>query len=47
MREERWRILVGEDAYAIDELVRGAPEDAYEEGFMDALRGKVDWVVGR
>ncbi|MFZ0847942.1 MAG: SDR family NAD(P)-dependent oxidoreductase, partial [Hyphomicrobiaceae bacterium] len=26
----RWRILVGDDAYQLDELVRQAPEDAYE-----------------
>lgn len=47
VREERWRILVGDDAHAIDRLVRGAPEDAYEEGFMEQLRADAGWVVGR
>ena len=30
VREERWRILVGDDAYVLDEIVREAPEEAYE-----------------
>jgi NAD(P)-dependent dehydrogenase (short-subunit alcohol dehydrogenase family) len=47
VREERWRILVGDDAHAIDRLVRGAPEEAYEEGFMDELRDEAGWAVGR
>jgi hypothetical protein len=33
-----WRILVGEDAGIIDEMVRADPETAYEQGFMDAVR---------
>ena len=47
VREERWRILVGDDAHAIDRLVRGAPEEAYEEGFMEQLRADAGWVVGQ
>jgi hypothetical protein len=38
VREERWRILVGDDAKALDRLVRETPEDAYEQGFMERLR---------
>lgn len=38
VRQERWRILVGDDAHAIDEAVREHPEDAYEEQFMDRIR---------
>lgn len=34
VKDERWRILVGIDAQALDEAVRGAPEDAYEQDFM-------------
>lgn len=30
VRNERWRILVGDDAQVIDRLVREDPEDAYE-----------------
>ena len=38
IREGRWRILVGEDAKAIDEMVRRDPEGAYEPAFMEELR---------
>jgi NAD(P)-dependent dehydrogenase (short-subunit alcohol dehydrogenase family) len=37
VREERWRILVGEDAHALDSRVRATPEDAYEEAFTQRL----------
>ncbi|MFV0306717.1 MAG: SDR family NAD(P)-dependent oxidoreductase [Desertimonas sp.] len=33
----RWRILVGDDAQRLDELVREDPERAYEPDFMDRL----------
>jgi len=33
-----WRILVGEDAQILDQMVREDPEVAYERGFMDAVR---------
>jgi hypothetical protein len=29
VRNERWRILVGDDAQALDESVRANPENAY------------------
>ena len=35
VRDERWRILVGADAEALDEAVRSSPEDAYEREFME------------
>ena len=38
VREERWRILVGEDAQVLDRMVREAPEEAYEAGVHGALR---------
>jgi hypothetical protein len=38
VRNERWRILVGDDAVAIDRMVREAPEDAYEPAFLERLR---------
>jgi NAD(P)-dependent dehydrogenase (short-subunit alcohol dehydrogenase family) len=37
VREDRWRILVGEDAQAIDRLVREFPEEAYEQSFVEKL----------
>lgn len=38
VREERWRILVGEDARILDQRVREEPEEAYEPAFMERLR---------
>ncbi|MEO1304937.1 MAG: SDR family oxidoreductase [Pseudomonadota bacterium] len=35
VRDERWRILVGPDAQALDQAVRNAPEEAYEQSFME------------
>ena len=35
VRDERWRILVGPDAHALDQAVRNAPEEAYEAAFME------------
>lgn len=32
VRETRWRVLVGDDAVALDEAVRADPEHAYEPG---------------
>ena len=34
VRARQWRILIGEDAHALDRLVREAPEQAYEDSFM-------------
>lgn len=38
VRTDRWRILVGDDAVALDRMVREFPEDAYDPGFMDRVR---------
>jgi len=40
VRARRWRILVGQDAKDLDEMVRADPEGAYDPGFFDALRAK-------
>lgn len=37
VREERWRILVGDDAHHLDQLVRENPEDAYDEDFIKRM----------
>jgi NAD(P)-dependent dehydrogenase (short-subunit alcohol dehydrogenase family) len=37
VREERWRILVGPDAVALDKAVRAHPEAAYEHGMADLV----------
>ena len=46
VRNETWRILVGEDAKVLDRLVREAPESAYEPEFMERLRDEADWELG-
>jgi NAD(P)-dependent dehydrogenase (short-subunit alcohol dehydrogenase family) len=38
VRAGAWRILVGDDAVTLDELVRADPEVAYEPAFMERLR---------
>ena len=37
VRAKQWRILVGEDAAAIDQLVREDPEFAYEPEFLSRI----------
>jgi len=46
VRTERWRILVGDDAHVLDEMVRSDPETAYEPEFFTALAAKTGWRVG-
>jgi NAD(P)-dependent dehydrogenase (short-subunit alcohol dehydrogenase family) len=46
VRQERWRILVGEDAHVLDEMVRATPEEAYEASFFARLVEKTGWRVG-
>jgi NAD(P)-dependent dehydrogenase (short-subunit alcohol dehydrogenase family) len=38
VRRGTWRILVGDDAVALDQMVRTDPESAYEPAFMERLR---------
>ena len=33
----KWRILVGDDAHRLDEVVRANPEDIYAEGGVNLL----------
>jgi NAD(P)-dependent dehydrogenase (short-subunit alcohol dehydrogenase family) len=40
VRAGAWRILVGDDAHALDRLVRADPEGAYEEAFMQLLQAE-------
>lgn len=37
VREERWRILVGDDAHVLDSMVRADPESAYDAAFDQAV----------
>jgi NAD(P)-dependent dehydrogenase (short-subunit alcohol dehydrogenase family) len=43
VKAERWRILVGADAQVIDEMVRAAPERAYDADFFQELAKKAGW----
>ena len=43
VRQEKWRILIGADAECMDGLVREAPEQAYEQVFVDRLRAAGHW----
>jgi NAD(P)-dependent dehydrogenase (short-subunit alcohol dehydrogenase family) len=38
VRNERWRILVGDDAQTLDRRVRANPEEAYEPSFLTSLQ---------
>ncbi len=37
VHNEQWRVLVGEDAKVLDQMVRGNPEGAYNPGFFDLV----------
>jgi NAD(P)-dependent dehydrogenase (short-subunit alcohol dehydrogenase family) len=43
VKAERWRILVGADAQVIDEMVRAAPERAYDPDFFEEFAKKAAW----
>jgi len=49
VREGVWRILVGDDAHAIDAEVRRDPESAYEAAFVETIAGQghLQGIVGR
>jgi NAD(P)-dependent dehydrogenase (short-subunit alcohol dehydrogenase family) len=40
VRANEWRILVGDDAVALDELVRERPVEAYEDSFAELIKGR-------
>ena len=40
VRNDAWRILVGDDAHALDRLVRESPETAYEPSFSEQLQAQ-------
>jgi len=46
VRADRWRILVGQDAEVLDQMVREAPEEAYETSFMERLVARTGWAIG-
>jgi len=47
VKADCWRILVGDDAHRMDEMVRAEPEKAYEPEFFERLTSGVGWRLGR
>jgi NAD(P)-dependent dehydrogenase (short-subunit alcohol dehydrogenase family) len=47
VKADHWRILVGDDAHRLDELVRQSPEDAYDVKFFETFAAEAGWRVGR
>src|SRR5437588_2919569 len=45
VKADKWRILVGEDANQIDELVRQSPERAYDLDFFESFAAKAGWRI--
>ncbi len=45
VKADKWRILVGNDAHQIDELVRQSPERAYDLDFFENFAAKAGWRV--
>jgi hypothetical protein len=43
VKADRWRILAGDDAHALDERVRQAPERAYDADFFESFATEVGW----
>jgi NAD(P)-dependent dehydrogenase (short-subunit alcohol dehydrogenase family) len=46
VKADRWRILVGDDAYKIDARVRATPERAYDLDFFEDFASEVGWKLG-
>jgi hypothetical protein len=46
VKAECWRILVGDDARRMDEMVRAEPEHAYDPDFYQRFAEGVDWRLG-
>jgi NAD(P)-dependent dehydrogenase (short-subunit alcohol dehydrogenase family) len=46
VKSDTWRILVGEDAQRMDEMVRADPVHAYEPGFFERMAGDTGWRLG-
>jgi NAD(P)-dependent dehydrogenase (short-subunit alcohol dehydrogenase family) len=45
VKADKWRILVGNDAHQIDEMVRQSPERAYELDFFESFAVKAGWRI--
>jgi NAD(P)-dependent dehydrogenase (short-subunit alcohol dehydrogenase family) len=47
VRANEWRILVGDDAFVLDELVREMPGKAYDESFAEILSARQVFGLGQ
>jgi NAD(P)-dependent dehydrogenase (short-subunit alcohol dehydrogenase family) len=47
VRANEWRILVGDDAFALDELVREMPGQAYDESFAEIMAARNIFGLGQ
>ncbi|MDP9463957.1 MAG: SDR family oxidoreductase [Actinomycetota bacterium] len=47
VRANEWRILVGDDAFALDQMVREMPGEAYEESFVELLKSRQIFSFGQ
>jgi NAD(P)-dependent dehydrogenase (short-subunit alcohol dehydrogenase family) len=47
VRANEWRILVGDDAFALDELVREMPAQAYDESFAEIMAARNIFGLGQ
>jgi NAD(P)-dependent dehydrogenase (short-subunit alcohol dehydrogenase family) len=45
VKADKWRILVGEDAHQIDEMVRQSPERAYDIDFFEGFAARAGWRI--
>jgi NAD(P)-dependent dehydrogenase (short-subunit alcohol dehydrogenase family) len=45
VKADRWRILVGNDAQVIDEMVRASPEQAYDQDFFEHFASSAGWRI--
>jgi NAD(P)-dependent dehydrogenase (short-subunit alcohol dehydrogenase family) len=45
VKADKWRILVGNDAHQIDELVRQSPERAYDVDFFEEFAARAGWRI--
>jgi NAD(P)-dependent dehydrogenase (short-subunit alcohol dehydrogenase family) len=45
VKADKWRILVGEDAHHIDEMVRQSPERAYDLDFFEGFAARAGWRI--
>jgi NAD(P)-dependent dehydrogenase (short-subunit alcohol dehydrogenase family) len=46
VKNDEWRILVGNDAHHLDAMVRADPTHAYDTGFFGRLQNEVGWKIG-